>query len=108
MKTFGQQRLIDEKQRLEKKLEEKEKQLCEQKEKYRTLVENAIAGIGITDLKENVIFVNETFAHMLGYSKEELCGVNLAALTDRNTFSNQKSFIQCIKIYSAAWKNMDQ
>jgi PAS domain S-box-containing protein len=65
---------------------ENERTLSEQKEKYQQLVENAVAGIGITDLHENLVFVNHTFAKMLGYTKKELTGKNLSSLTNKETF----------------------
>ncbi|MFW5946596.1 MAG: PAS domain S-box protein, partial [Candidatus Natronoplasma sp.] len=61
---------ISEKKEIEERLKESE-------EKYRALIESAFAGIGITDFKNNIKFVNSKFAEMLGYEKEELVGKNL-------------------------------
>ncbi len=47
---------------------------------YRTITETAFVGVGVTDLKENFTFVNAAFADMLGYTREELVGMNLAQL----------------------------
>ncbi|MCX7862881.1 MAG: PAS domain-containing protein [Bacteroidales bacterium] len=58
----------------QKKIEE---ELTEKRNFYKTMVEMAIAGIGITDLNENIIFVNKAFANMLGYEENELVGTNL-------------------------------
>ena len=65
--------------------------LTEQKEKYEKLVENAIAGIGMVDLEEKLIFTNDTFARILGYSKDELQGMNLSQLSTNQDFNNFKA-----------------
>ncbi len=51
-----------------------------QNQKYQRLIENEITGIGISDFDENLLFVNKTFADMLGYSVEELQGKNFSDL----------------------------
>ena len=63
------------------------KRLKESEEKYRTLVETVQEGIVITDPDENHIFVNRAFAHVLGYSKEELLGLNLSQISDKEDFA---------------------
>jgi two-component system sporulation sensor kinase A len=63
-----------------------EKELKETNRKLEMFFETAMEGITIVDLKENVIFVNKTFAEMLGYRKEELVGVNLRKLVDEKGF----------------------
>ena len=54
---------------------------------YRTLVEAAQEGIGMVNLDENIVFVNQAFADMLGYQKADLVGLNLRALTDEAEFA---------------------
>ncbi len=44
---------------------------------YRELLTYLPEGVGITDLKENLIFLNDEFASMLGYEYKELLGINL-------------------------------
>ncbi len=56
---------------------ESERKLEESEERYRTLVESSFAGISITDFDNNFTFVNDRFAEMLGYEKEELVGKNI-------------------------------
>ncbi len=56
---------------------EVEEALKEKENKYRALVETAFAGISITDVNENLTYINERFAEMLGYKKKELIGKNL-------------------------------
>ncbi len=54
--------------------------------KYRRLVENSIMGIAITDLENNHKYVNQYYADMLGYSKDELEGKNLSEITPEEEF----------------------
>jgi PAS domain S-box-containing protein len=54
--------------------------------RYQNLIENELTGIGITDFNENLIFVNPTFADILGYSVEELEGMNLSELTTEKEY----------------------
>ncbi len=44
---------------------------------FRDLLIQLPEGVGITDLNENLIFVNKEFASMLGYEPHELVGKNL-------------------------------
>ncbi|MGB2981828.1 MAG: PAS domain S-box protein [Candidatus Zixiibacteriota bacterium] len=67
---------VTERKQAKEKLQESEK-------KYRTLVETAQEGIGILDPDENIIFVNQAFANLLGYQKEELLSLNLSQISDK-------------------------
>jgi len=64
----------------ERKREQEE--LARSQERYRVVAETALAGITITDADENLVFVNQAFADMLGYARAELMGRNLEAFTD--------------------------
>jgi len=66
---------ITERKRAEEALQRSER-------KYRTLVETAQEGIGISNPEENLLFVNQAFADLLGYKKEELLGKNLKEICD--------------------------
>lgn len=44
---------------------------------YRELLIYLPEGVGITDLEENLVFVNDEFAAMLGYEYQELLGINI-------------------------------
>jgi PAS domain S-box-containing protein len=59
-------------------------------EKYRTLVETAQEGIAITDHEENLTFVNQAFADLLGYRKDELLGKNLRDLSEEPQYTTFK------------------
>ncbi|MGB7060939.1 MAG: PAS domain S-box protein [Candidatus Zixiibacteriota bacterium] len=67
---------VTERKQAKEKLQESEK-------KYRTLVETAQEGIGILDPDENIIFVNQAFADLLDYQKEELLSLNLSQISDK-------------------------
>ncbi|MCK4595613.1 PAS domain S-box protein, partial [candidate division WOR-3 bacterium] len=55
--------------------------------RYRTLVEAAREGIILVDADENITFVTRAMGDILGYSKDELMGLNLSALTTSEEFS---------------------
>ncbi len=50
------------------------KEVKESREKYRILVEMSQEGICMDDEDEKIVFLNDAFAHSLGYEKEELFG----------------------------------
>ncbi len=56
------------------RLKQLEEALRESEEKYATLVENSLTGIYI-DQDEKIVFANERFARIYGYSKEEITGI---------------------------------
>ncbi|NQU20064.1 MAG: PAS domain S-box protein, partial [Candidatus Nealsonbacteria bacterium] len=64
-----------------------EEALRKSEERYRTLVETAQEGIGIVDAEENILFVNQAYADMLGYTKEELLALNLKDLAPAVEFA---------------------
>ncbi len=57
--------------------------LCESEEKYRTIVETANEGIVMAAPSGTIIFANARMADMLGYTSEELVGMDGAALIDQ-------------------------
>jgi len=75
---------------LKKQVEERTVQLRQSEKRYRSLVETALEGIGITDPDENFIFVNDSFAKMLGYEKKELLGLNLSQVSNKEGFAEFK------------------
>jgi len=54
--------------------------------RYRVLVETLQEGLGIVDIEENIYFANPAFCRILGYSKEELIGMNLCELVPQKEF----------------------
>lgn len=55
-----------------------ETKLRESEEKYRCLTENALDGISV--YRDSILFVNDKLCELLGYTKEELYGMEVAAL----------------------------
>ncbi|MDO9511099.1 MAG: response regulator [Bacteroidales bacterium] len=62
------------------------KELSESESKYKALVETSAACIGITNDREDLIFVNQSFADILGYTREELTGMNLSMISPGQIF----------------------
>jgi PAS domain S-box-containing protein len=60
---------------LERKKAEKALQISERR--YRELLTNIDEGMAIVDLDELILFVNDAFADILGYSKSELIGKSI-------------------------------
>jgi len=69
---------ITKKKKMEIKLRESEK-------KYRGILENIEEGYYETDLQGNIIFFNNSFVDMIGYSREELLGQNYKKFMDDQT-----------------------
>ncbi len=61
-----------------------EQKLKESEEKYREILENMMEGYFETDLKGNLTFVNDFYCKFVGYSKEELIGMNYRSIFDEN------------------------
>ena len=57
-----------------------EENLCQSEEKFRTFMETASDLMLITDKDENITYLNESMARTLGYSKEEMLGMNITQL----------------------------
>ncbi|MEE9377251.1 MAG: PAS domain S-box protein [Candidatus Lokiarchaeia archaeon] len=58
-----------------------EQKLKKSEEKYRKLFESSTEGIAAADIGGNLIDVNDTYLKMLGYSKEEVLGLNFRDIT---------------------------
>ena len=54
--------------------------LQESKEKYQNVVENLSEGLVLTDMEEQIIFVNPRFAEISGYAQEEMIGKRMTEL----------------------------
>ena len=66
-------------------------------EKYRTILENIQEGYFEVDLAGNFTFFNDSVCRILGYSKEELMGMNNRQYTDKETA--KKVFQAFNKVY---------
>ncbi len=58
-----------------------EETLRESNERFRAAYEEATIGMAMVSLKHNIIEANTAFCNMLGYSKDELIGVNFKDIT---------------------------
>jgi PAS domain S-box-containing protein len=56
--------------------------------RYRELVTDISEGIGIMNLDEQLLFVNDSFAEILGYSAEELVGMSILDIVDPSDREN--------------------
>ncbi len=68
---------------------EADRAMRQQDEKYRTIIENIKEGFWETDLAGNLTFFNKSICEILGYSSEELVGMNSRQYTDSE---NSKRF----------------
>jgi PAS domain S-box-containing protein len=66
------------------KRKEYEERLKLSEEKYRYLIENALEGVWVIDLKADTILVNPSMANILGYSVEEMIGKSVLLFMDEN------------------------
>ncbi len=74
-----------------------EEALRQSEEKYRTIIENIQDGYFEVDLAGNFTFVNDAECRSLGYSKDELIGMNNRQYTDKE---NAKKLFQAFnKLY---------
>jgi diguanylate cyclase (GGDEF)-like protein/PAS domain S-box-containing protein len=78
-----------------KKAEEK---LRQNEEKYRSILENIQEGYFEVDLIGNFTFFNDSTCLLLGYSQEELLGMNYQRYTDKET--SEKVFQTFHKVYN--------
>lgn len=70
-----------------------EQALLESQERYRRIVETAGEGIWLTDREWNLAFVNDRLSEMLGYTSEELVGMNVESFVfpgDREKFTERQ------------------
>jgi diguanylate cyclase (GGDEF)-like protein/PAS domain S-box-containing protein len=63
---------------LESRVIERTRMLARQSEKNLALLHNASDGITIMDVNANIIEVSDSFCIMLGYTREEMIGMNVA------------------------------
>ena len=63
-----------------------EEKLRDAEMKYRTLVETLQEALGIVDENENIVFVNEGWSNIMGYTREEIIGKNLKEFLAKGEF----------------------
>ena len=67
-----------------------EEELRQSEERYRAVEDSDVIGIGLVDPGETFTFVNPAFADMLGYTQDELMGMNLSQLADPEQFADYR------------------
>jgi PAS domain S-box-containing protein len=75
----------------------REDELRRSEEKYRTIMEDMEEGYFETDLKGNFTFVNDAECRNMGYSREELIGMNNRQYTDKE--NAKKAFQAFVNLY---------
>jgi len=78
-------RQVAELEKLETKRKRAEEALIQNEERYRTILENTQEGYFEVDLAGNFTFVNDAECNDLGYTREELIGMNYKQYTDEAT-----------------------
>ena len=74
-----------------------EQELHQSEEKHRTILKNIEDGYYEVDIKGNFTFFNDSMCRILGYSQEEMIGMNNRQLTDKE---NAKKLFQAFnKVY---------
>ena len=73
-------------------------ELMQAQEKIRTLssaVEQSIDGVAMGDVESRLLYVNEAFAHMHGYSRQEMIGMSVADLYSQDQGDRyREAFVQ--------------
>lgn len=67
-------------------------------EKYRTILKSIEDGYFEADLAGNIIFLNDSFARILGYSKDEMLGMN------NREFMDEENARQVYKIFNTVYR----
>src|ERR1043166_2964156 len=68
---------------LERKVEERVRQLKNSEERYRAIVENAVDPIFMTDPQGHLTWANRATSNHLGYPADELVGMNLSRIVKK-------------------------
>ncbi len=71
--------------------------LREGEEKYRTILESIEEGCFETDINSNLTFFSNPFLIILGYSRDELLGVNTAKYTSPDTAAKMKRITERLR-----------
>jgi PAS domain S-box-containing protein len=81
-----------------------ETKLVEESRKNEALLQTALDGIHIFDMAGNVVQVNEAFCRHLGYSREELLGMNLSQWEVQRSGKGLKEHISSITSEGAVFE----
>lgn len=68
--------------------------LKESEEKFKSIIRFSPVGIGIVDIKGNLIDCNDALADIVGYKKDELIGINFAEFTHPDDLQKEWEMIK--------------
>ncbi len=77
--------------------QEKEDELQKSEEKYRSIIENMENGYYEVDMDGNLTFFNEPLAEILGYSSDQLSGLNYSRYMDPGTVEAVRNRFDAIR-----------
>lgn len=81
---------------LEKRVEEKTKEVIQNEKRFRALIENSSEVIIVSDLAGNRIFVSEGIKHMLGYTPQEYMKLNIFDMVPPGEAQSVRGMLQQI------------
>ncbi len=78
---------------------EKEMALLEKEQQYKIILQTAIEGFWILDLNGNILEVNDSYAKMLGYTKEELLKMNVKDIESEESENEVTEHMRKVKLF---------
>lgn len=97
---LGEARNVTERKIAEEKLRQSE-------EKYRTILEDIHEGYFETDLAGNFTFFNDTVCRAMGYTREELMGMNNRQYTDRKELAKVFQAFNKVYVTGEPYRDLD-
>jgi len=95
----------------ESKLMQMEDELCESEEEYRNVLENIEDGYFEVDRAGDFTFFNFSLCRILGYTREEMMGMNYKALMDTETANKafqslHEVYVTGIPLKGSEWRHL--
>lgn len=87
---------VTEREKAKKSLEKAKGKLEKNEELYRSTFKYAAVGIAHVDVNGNLTKVNDRFCEIIGYSKEELYGLNISDISDPEDLLTEQEYIKQI------------
>ncbi|MBN2742254.1 MAG: PAS domain S-box protein [Marinilabiliaceae bacterium] len=72
---------------------EAEKRLLESEARFRSIFDNAVAGIAFADLSGTLLIINKAYSEMLGYEREQLIGASFYDMTHPDDVAKEQTLI---------------
>ena len=79
------------------KLENKRKRAKEELKKFKTITDKTGYGAAISDVKDNIVYINKSFANMHGYKQKELIGKKLSIFYTKEHIENVERLKEQLK-----------